>query len=146
MPNPTHAQEARGFSERLRKALDRAGVRPSPTAVANEFNLRFWGDAVTPHAARNWLLGVSIPTQDKLRVLAQWLDVEADELRFGRHTARTARESGPLEGRLRHGDREMVERYLALPAEAQKTVREVVVGLSVAFGAKGKGGDGGPRR
>lgn len=138
MRNPTHVKEAQAFSERLRKALARAGVRPSPTGVAHEFNLRYYGPAITPHAARNWLVGVSIPQQDKLRALADWLEVEPDELRFGRGSqARTAREAGPLESRLRHVDREMVERYLALPADVQKTVREVVLGLSAAV-AKAK--------
>lgn len=137
MPNSTHAQEAQAFSGRLRKALDRAGVRASPTLVAHEFNLRYFGRSITPHTARNWLLGVSIPTQDKLQTLAQWLEVEPNELRFGPSgKGRTLRESSPLEGRLRHADFEMVERYLSLPADGQRTVREVVVGLSAAFAAK----------
>ena len=61
--------ESQAFSERLRKALEAAGVRPSPTLVANEFNLRHWGRSITPHTARNWLLGQALPTQDKLVVL-----------------------------------------------------------------------------
>jgi hypothetical protein len=135
MPNATHAQEARAFADRLRKALGRAGVRASPTVVANEFNLRYWGRSITPHTARNWLLGVSIPMQDKLRVLAEWLEMEPDELRFGPSgRTRTARENGALEARLRHGDREMLDRYLSLPVDGQKTVREVVLALSVALG------------
>jgi hypothetical protein len=134
MPNPTHAQEAQAFSARLRKALDRAGVRASPTVVAHEFNLRYYGRSVTVHTARNWLVGVSIPTQDKLQELAKWLEVEPNELRFGPSgKARTLREPTPLEGRLRHADFDMVERYLALPPDVQKTVREVVLGLSSAF-------------
>jgi transcriptional regulator with XRE-family HTH domain len=35
------------------------------------------------HAARKWLVGEAIPTQEKLRALASWLDVPADWLRFG---------------------------------------------------------------
>jgi hypothetical protein len=38
---------------------------------------------VTVHAARKWLVGEAIPTQDKLRALAQWLGVTAEWLRFG---------------------------------------------------------------
>ena len=75
--------ETSAFSERLRLALQGVGVRPSPTLVANEFNLRYWGKSITSHTARNWLLGKSIPTQDKLRVLADWLHVSPDELRYG---------------------------------------------------------------
>src|SRR5659263_396679 len=71
------------FAERLRLALKGVGIRPSATVLANEFNLRYWGESVTINTARNWLLGKSIPMQDKLRVLADWLHVSADELRFG---------------------------------------------------------------
>ncbi len=35
------------------------------------------------HAARKWLVGEAIPTQDKLRTLADWLHVPIDWLRFG---------------------------------------------------------------
>lgn len=134
MSNPSHVQEANDFAQRLRAALQRADVRPSPTIVANEFNLRYWGRSITPHTARNWLLGTSIPTQDKLRVLADWLEVEPEELRFGPSgAARMAREAGPIESRLRQDDLKMIERYLALPAPGQKAVRDVVQALAVAL-------------
>lgn len=72
------------FSERLRQALSDASYSPrSPTELAREFNQRFQGQSVTVHAARKWLHGESIPTQEKLRALASWLDVPADWLRFG---------------------------------------------------------------
>jgi len=83
MSNASQPIEAAQFADRLRLALKGVGVRPSPTRVANEFNLRYWGKSITPHTARNWLLGKSIPMQDKLRVLAEWLHVSADELRYG---------------------------------------------------------------
>jgi len=79
----TYLAETRAFAERLKQALEAAGVRPSPTRVANEFNGRYWGKSITPHTARNWLIGKSIPTQDKLRVLSDWLHVSPDVLRFG---------------------------------------------------------------
>jgi hypothetical protein len=136
MPNPTHSNEAKAFAQRLKAALQRAGIRPSPTIVANEFNLRYWGRGITTHTARNWLLGVSIPMQDKLRVLAEWLEIDPEALRFGPSApARMLGEAGPIESRLRHGDVEMIERYLAMPPDAQKTVREVVLGLSLALAA-----------
>ena len=77
-------QERLAFSERLRQALSNSNYSPqSPTGLAREFNQRFKGQAVTVHAARKWLHGESIPTQDKLRALASWLDVPAEWLRFG---------------------------------------------------------------
>lgn len=78
------AQERLLFSERLRQALRHAEYSlDSPTQLAREFNVHFAGNPVTVHAARKWLQGESIPTQEKLRALASWLDVPADWLRFG---------------------------------------------------------------
>ena len=72
------------FSKRLQQALHNAEQSPnSPTQLAREFNVRFAGQSVTVHAARKWLQGESIPTQEKLRALAEWLDVPTDWLRFG---------------------------------------------------------------
>lgn len=77
-------KERLDFSERLKQALRNADCSPnSPTQLAREFNLHFGGHPVTVHAARKWLQGESIPTQEKLRALANWLDVPADWLRFG---------------------------------------------------------------
>jgi transcriptional regulator with XRE-family HTH domain len=76
-------QERLQFSERLQQALRQSDFSPdSPTQLAREFNLRFSG-SVTVHAARKWLHGESIPTQEKLRALASWLSVPAEWLRFG---------------------------------------------------------------
>jgi transcriptional regulator with XRE-family HTH domain len=77
-------QERLDFSNRLQQALRNAEYSPSsPTQLAREFNERFSGHPVTVHAARKWLQGESIPTQEKLRALASWLNVPADWLRFG---------------------------------------------------------------
>lgn len=125
--------ETLAFSERLKSALEASGVRASPTVIAHEFNLRFWGRSITPHTARNWLMGNSLPTQDKLRVLAEWLQVAPEELRFGRGPGklRIHDEDAQIEA-LNLADREMVTRYLTLAPTARRTVREVVIALSVA--------------
>jgi len=124
MPKVTESQQ---FADRLRSALVSGGVRASPTLVANAFNLRYHGRSITPHTARNWLLGKVMPTQNKLRVLAEWLQVSPDELRFGRAPGKTyvfEMNAGPIEMGL--SDREMVDRYLSLSQEERKTVRDVV--------------------
>lgn len=129
--------ETEAFAQRLKQALEGSGVRASPTVVANEFNLRYWGRSITPHTARNWLLGKSIPTQDKLRVLSEWLQVSPDELRFGNQRATSVMsEADASFERLDMADREMVHRYLALNVADRKTVREVVTALSIAAIAK----------
>jgi transcriptional regulator with XRE-family HTH domain len=132
--------ETEAFATRLKQALECVGVRISPTVVANEFNLRHWGRSITPHTARNWLLGKAIPTQDKLRVLADWLQVSPDELRFGRSGgAVMAAEASTDPASLSMADREMLSRYLGLDVNDRKTVREVVTALSLAASLKSKG-------
>jgi transcriptional regulator with XRE-family HTH domain len=78
------SNERESFSLRLQQALKNAHYSPdSPTRLAREFNIRFEGRPITVHAARKWLVGEAIPTQEKLRMIAHWLGVPADWLRFG---------------------------------------------------------------
>ncbi len=74
---------AKAFARRLEEALERRGKKPGATALEREFNLRWRGEPISSHAARKWLKGMSIPTQDKLQVLARWLDVSEEWLRWG---------------------------------------------------------------
>ena len=90
----TSSDERHQFSERLQQALRSAEYSPdSPTQLAREFNARFAGQPVTAHAARKWLMGESIPTQEKLRSLAKWLNVTAEWLRFGTASANNSNSS-----------------------------------------------------
>jgi transcriptional regulator with XRE-family HTH domain len=131
--------ENQAFAERLRQALKGVGVRPSPTLVANEFNLRYWGKSITSHTARNWLLGKSIPMQDKLRVLADWLHVSADELRFGTLAPAFKAEDSRVDmSVLSMQDRDMLTRYMALTLDDRKTVCDVVTALRLAATVKAK--------
>ena len=91
--NSTNERES--FSERLQQALKNAHYSPdSPTRLAREFNIRFEGRPITVHAARKWLVGEAIPTQEKLRMIAQWLGVPADWLRFGSGEQTAGNEAG----------------------------------------------------
>lgn len=83
------SNEREQFSQRLQKMLRETHHSPdSPTELAREFNIRFPGRPITVHAARKWLVGEAIPTQDKMRTLADWLMVPIDWLRFGNDAAR----------------------------------------------------------
>ena len=136
--------QTQAFADRLRQALESAGVRASPTVVANGFNLRYWGRSITPHTARNWLLGQSLPTQDKLVVLAEWLQVSPDELRFGKAASGPRlSEADPRFEQLDMADREMINRYLSLTTPERKTVREVVSAMAVAAGTRSRPGQDG---
>lgn len=131
MSNKPARPEAKTFSERFRKALLDAGVPQSPTVIAHEFNLRYWGKSVSLYAVRNWLLGQSMPTQDKLRALAQWLDLSPHELRFGPEpgTALVVYEPGSHEAGMNAADRAMLARYMQLSASQRKLVCDLVAEL-----------------
>lgn len=90
--------EQERFGERLVGALRQAGVDAhSGTSLAREFNVRFPHQSVTVHAARKWLKGEAIPTQDKLISLAHWLGVRADWLRYdGEETPNEGRSEDPI--------------------------------------------------
>ncbi len=79
----TVAEEKQDFSKRLKEAMRKARVEAGPTRFAREFNLRHHGEPVTAQTARKWLYGGALPTQDKLRTLAQWLEVSLQWLRYG---------------------------------------------------------------
>jgi hypothetical protein len=71
------------FSKRLAFALEVIGVPLSATALQREYNSRSKQPPITSHAARKWLMGEAIPNQDRIQILAAWLNVSASWLRFG---------------------------------------------------------------
>lgn len=115
------------FSQRLTKALKEAKIDiGSPTIFAREFNRRYTGKPVSVHAARKWLMGESIPTQDKLRMLSAWLGVSAEWLRYGeggRHIAQSER------AHYNSPDIELIGNISQLSNEHKQVVREVVLTL-----------------
>jgi transcriptional regulator with XRE-family HTH domain len=118
--------EREGFSERLQHALRNADYSPdSPTQLAREFNIRFEGRPITVHAARKWLVGEAIPTQEKLRTLAQWLGVPAEWLRFGGSDAITGETpNGPA--RFESADVKLVADLQRLDEQHQVIAREFI--------------------
>jgi hypothetical protein len=128
-------KERKEFAERLQAAL-RQAKQPadSPTALARGFNSRFPGSAITVHAARKWLMAESIPTQDKLRTLAQWLQVPAEWLRFGTALPDNGEESiapvdpalGAMLAAMSREDLKLVEALQALKEDERRLVQQMV--------------------
>ncbi len=117
------------FADRFRAALKDAGVRVSATVVANEFNLRYWGEGISSHAARNWLMGVSIPKQDKLLVLSKWLKISPEGLLFGTPPPHPGADT-QKDDRINLVDQQLISRYFELEPEHRRVIREVVDGLA----------------
>ena len=116
------------FADRLELAMNDKSIKHSPTVLANLFNPKFVGGSITPHTARNWLLGNSLPTQDKLMHLAKLLDTSAEYLRYGRHKEKTfvISESDGSETVLTSTQQQFLRRYLQLTKVQQRIVNEMV--------------------
>ncbi|HEX5337390.1 MAG TPA: hypothetical protein VFW53_03030 [Gallionella sp.] len=120
--------EKDAFSQRLAKALKEAKVETgSPTLFAREFNRRYTGKPVSTHAARKWLMGESIPTQDKLHLLASWLGVSTEWLRFGDGTSKYLARSE--QAHYSSPDIELIGNIHRLSDEHKQIVREMVLTL-----------------
>lgn len=107
-------------------------VEPGATDLAREFNRRYPGTPVTPHATRKWLLGESIPAQARLRVLARWLGVSAEWLRFGEGAMSVTASDEPQP----EVDFQLAREIAALSAPHREVVREMVRVLRRAEGGK----------
>jgi transcriptional regulator with XRE-family HTH domain len=121
------------FADRLRAAMEAAGYEARPSVLEREYNLRCWGKAMTLHGVRRWLLGQTIPKQEKLEVLAEWLNISPQKLRFGTELEEKIeqRQSRWNEG-VNHYERETFEAFLNLPPPQRKIVREVILAFATA--------------
>ncbi|MBW0171097.1 MAG: transcriptional regulator [Hydrogenophaga sp.] len=127
------------FAQRLRHAMEAAGLEPRPGVLLNVFNAHYWGRSVSFQAASRWLRGEAIPAQDKLLVLAEVLKVEPEVLRFGqavRHRVEEHRQR--WDAGAGYQEREVFDAFLSLPAPQRKLVREIVMALAQVH-AKPKG-------
>lgn len=125
--------QATEFSQRLKEAMTAAGYLVRPIVLEREFNTRYWGRPVTVQAVRRWLRGEAIPSQEKLQVLADWLNIEPHILRFGEEPMKAVREKRKRwdEG-IGYQEREVFEAFLSLPTAQRKAVREIILGLALA--------------
>jgi transcriptional regulator with XRE-family HTH domain len=96
MPSPRPKNDALAVTQRLVTSINQKNRTLSPTALAKDFNLRWRGAPVTVNATRKWLNGESIPTMDKLAVLANMLDISEDWLRWGEKSMNERRSNNYL--------------------------------------------------
>ncbi|MFM0042521.1 helix-turn-helix transcriptional regulator [Paraburkholderia sediminicola] len=76
------SKEKHAFAKRLEDSLPK-DLRGG-TALSKKFNFLYAsGPAVSPQTAHKWLSGTTIPKPDKLRVLAEWLQVDLHWLQYG---------------------------------------------------------------
>jgi len=122
--------EKQAFSKRLREALKRAEpVAAGPAALAREFNLRYEGTPVTVQAVRKWVSGRALPSQDKIRALALWLEVSPQWLRYGDAEPAPARALRQESAAYLADPVWVSKKYEALNDGHKKMVAELVVAL-----------------
>ncbi len=124
--------ETSGFAQRLKNGMMAIGFEPRPSILEREFNLRYWGRPVTFQGVRRWLRGESMPEQDKLVVLAEWLRVSPHYLRFGVDDANASVQEKPGDWRqtLSPDLQHVIDAFLSLPAEEKRLVADLLSALS----------------
>ena len=119
------------FADRLREAMTAAGYEPKPAVLEREFNTRYWGKAMTLHGVRRWLRGETLPSQEKLVVLAEWLGVPPQQLRFGNELAqRVTQRRARWDSGIGYQDRDIFEAFLKLPVPQRRLIREVILAFA----------------
>ncbi|WP_193091086.1 transcriptional regulator [Halomonas sp.] len=131
------------FAERLKAAMQAAGYDVRPSVLEREFNLRYWGKPITFQAVRRWLRGDSIPSQDKLQVLARWLTVDPHYLRYGETATYSISEpSAAWDVSSSCEERQVLSLYRSLPLAQRKVLREVMETFAKAYLGVDASGDG----
>lgn len=129
VPSVTGMENAKlQFAERLRDAMTAAGYEAKPAVLEREFNTRYWGKPMTLHGVRRWLRGETLPSQEKLLVLAEWLGVPPQQLRFGSEvTQRVQQRRARWDSGVGYQDRDIFEAFLKLPVPQRRLIREVIL-------------------
>jgi hypothetical protein len=108
--------------------MERLGYAPRPSVLEREFNLRYWGKPMTLHGVRRWLRGETMPSNDKIKVLAEWLGEAPQDLGFGENGLKNAQErQNRLISTYGYQEHELMEAFLSLPVAQRRMVREVIL-------------------
>jgi hypothetical protein len=115
-----HAQ----FAKRLTAALKKSNVEPSPAEVASVFNKHSKVTTLKPHTVRKWLLGVSQPRTEMLLLLAEWLNLEPQDLLTEKQAPKDLKSKVSFE--FDFTDQEVISKYLAMTVKEKITVRLLI--------------------
>lgn len=131
------SNEKSEFSARLKQQLANKGwATNKPTWLARQFNSRFEGSPVTVQAASNWLTGSAIPSQEKLQVLAEWLEINAEWLRYGKSELLSS--DAVYQGVPYYGLTDLPEKIEKLTPRQKRAVYDVVDAMLNAGDNEGK--------
>ena len=124
------------FAQRLRASMQAAGYEPKPSVLEREFNLRYWGRSMSLHGVRRWLLGETLPSAEKVGVLAEWLGVLPQDLLYGVEMVQRVKSKKERWESVGYQERDIFEAFLNLDPPQRKVVREVILAFAKAYSPK----------
>jgi transcriptional regulator with XRE-family HTH domain len=112
------------FAKLLTVALQNKNIEPYPIVVCRSFNEYSNRVRIKPHTVRKWLLGVSIPRTEMLLMLAEWLNLEPQELFTDKRVPNVLKNKVSFE--FDFTDQEVISNYLAMTVKEKITVRLLI--------------------
>jgi transcriptional regulator with XRE-family HTH domain len=112
------------FAKRLTAALIKINVDPSPVSVAKAFSQHSKAITLKPHTVRKWLLGFSFPRAEMLLLLAEWLNLEPQELLTDKQISKDLKNKVSFE--FDFTDQEVISKYLSMTVKQKITVRLLI--------------------
>ena len=126
------------FANQLREAMVVAGYEPKPAILEREFNTRHWGNPMSLHGVRLWLLGETMPDFRKMETLSKWLGVSVQQLSYGGPSGRVVEQRrARWDSGISYEDRDIFDAFLKLPVPQRKIIREVILAFAKAHDAVG---------
>ncbi len=132
--------EKEKFAIKLREILMAKGYEPKASVIEREINLRHYGKPIGLHAAARWLRGERLPSLARIRTLAEWLDVDVNELvseEKAYQVAKVEKQKEPSkhiwESAASYQDQMLFQMFVNLPQEQKKVVREVIMAMDKAY-------------
>jgi hypothetical protein len=112
------------FAKRLTAALRKSSIDPSPAVVASAFNKHSKVTTLKPHTVRKWLLGITQPRTEMLLLLAEWLNLEPQDLLTDKQAPKDLKNKVSFE--FDFTDQEVISKYLAMTVKEKITVRLLI--------------------
>ena len=120
------------FAKRLTVALIKSKVEPSPSAVVSAFNKHSKVTTLKPHTVRKWLLGITQPRTEMLLLLAEWLNLEPQDLLTDKQAPKDLKNKVSFE--FDFTDQEVISKYLAMTVKEKITVRLLIDAIAEKHG------------
>ena len=112
------------FAKRLTAALRENSIDPSPALVADAFNKHSKATTLKPPTVRKWLLGISQPRTEMLLLLAEWLNLEPQDLLTYKQASKDLKNKVSFE--FDFTDQEVISKYIAMTIKEKITVRLLI--------------------